>query len=104
MKGTDKCRSCPAPVRWAHHTKPPYKSNPLDIEPSPESNLLISRDDAGGYHYSVLTGSELEKARADGVSLYLSHFVTCPNAKAHRKSEEVDAREILFGQRKEVAA
>lgn len=73
-----KCKSCGAPVFWAHTsngTVIPLDADtmgrPLD---SPEGNLQI----LGG---EVVVVGQLER----GVSRHISHFSTCPNAAQHRR-------------------
>jgi hypothetical protein len=80
-----KCRSCPAPVMWATHVET-RRANPLDAQPSPDGNCEVRRGvHSTTLYYRMLSGEELERARAEGKRLYLSHFATCPNARRHRK-------------------
>lgn len=68
------CSSCGAPIIWCKFATS-GKPAPIDAEPVPDGNLVM------------MPGAKVEAARAgaDG-PLYKSHFATCPNAKAHRKS------------------
>ena len=73
------CRSCGAPIIWAsleygHHM-------PLDAEPSPIGNVRLYNLD----YAEVLAPIPARAARDAGEQLYLSHFVTCPNAEQHRR-------------------
>jgi hypothetical protein len=82
----NRCRSCPAPVLWAKH-KDTGKSNPLDLEPSPQGNCLVSMDDHSETVYEMLTGDDLDRAKAQCLALYISHFATCPNSRQHRREK-----------------
>lgn len=78
-----KCRSCPAQVVWAKH-KTTDRANPLDPQPSEKGNLLLDRS---RMIYEVLTGDDLERAREQGIPLFVSHFATCPNARRHHNHQ-----------------
>jgi hypothetical protein len=56
------------------------KKNPLDPDPTPDGNILITGDEA-----TVLKGEALGQARKDGLDLYLSHFATCPQRMSFKK-------------------
>lgn len=73
------CQKCSAPMMWKK--TPAGKSNPLDPDPTPRGNVVLVEPDA----CRTLAGDELARAREEGVSLYLSHFVTCKFAAAFRK-------------------
>ncbi len=79
LRTDSRCRSCHAPIAWVKMAGT-GKSNPLDPEPSPKGNIVVS--DLGAAAVGV---SEADRLRAEGYSLYLSHFATCPNAKSHKK-------------------
>lgn len=58
------------------------KKNPLDPVPDAiRGNVWV---DPKTDRACVLTGEERQRALAEGQPLYLSHFVTCPNAVKHR--------------------
>lgn len=63
-----RCRSCGAEIRWAKSEQ--GKAMPLDAEP--EKRIVLD---------------EVEGRDPIGrvVTVYTSHFVTCPNAAQHRK-------------------
>ena len=70
------CRSCGADVHWAITTG--GKRMPVDAEPTPNGNLLLEKDDTGGWIvWPANTGADLP--------LHTSHFASCPNASHHRK-------------------
>lgn len=77
-----RCRSCDAEIRWAKTAA--GKRMPLDPEPSQKGNVQIGH--VGGEEIAIVVGpADAVAAQAAGVELYLSHFVTCPNAAAHRR-------------------
>lgn len=53
---------------------------PIDFEPHPDGTIHVV-----GKRGTVLTEGALDRVRALGQNLYLSHFATCPNAAQHRK-------------------
>lgn len=95
MSQFDTCRSCKVRIRWI--MMPSGKRNPCDPAPNPDKgNIVIDREDEHGMeHGHVITKAEREAPAdlfsdklyaLDGVDLYLSHFVTCPNRDAHRRT------------------
>lgn len=74
------CRSCGASVVWRR--TPADKSIPLDPTPSALLGNVVLKGEGGA---RVLAQSEIPAARKRGDDLYVSHFVTCPNAKRHRR-------------------
>ncbi len=71
-----KCRSCGAQILWLKTAK--GKAIPVDIKPTPDGNMVI--DD--GIARVLKKGEPV----AGGKLRWTSHFATCPNAAAHRKS------------------
>lgn len=78
----EHCRSCGRPIVWARTSN--NKSIPLDPEPAPRGNLVVSLTDSI-LHAGVTRGPQLDGLRAAHKPLYLSHFTTCPNADTWRK-------------------
>lgn len=79
-----KCRSCGAAIFWAVSVN--SKLMPIDAEPVQDGNVLvnISRSNPDKKTCVVLKhGVEKPKDRR----LFRSHYQTCPNAKAHRRSK-----------------
>ncbi len=74
------CRSCGARIIWVTMAAT-GKKNPLDAKPNPAGNVTAIENGQG----IVLKGESLAQAKADGMTLYLSHFATCPNSLSHRK-------------------
>lgn len=75
------CRSCHAPVRWVVMAKT-GRRNPLNEEPDGQHGNVVIDDDGRGHTLKV---DDVERARAAGEELYLSHFATCPQRKDWRK-------------------
>ena len=74
------CRSCGAEIVWLKHHET-GKANPIDREPHANGNIVPNFSQG---IYRMATGNELEMARLYGKKVYISHFVTCPNAAEHR--------------------
>jgi hypothetical protein len=64
-----RCRSCNAPIEWAHTAK--GHRIPLDVVAGPAPNLIV--DEHGVAHYAATGGT------------HTSHFATCPDATQHRQ-------------------
>ena len=84
LKATDRCRSCDAPIAWGLTAK--GKRLPLDPAPSENGNVAASLSDSGILDVGVPDRRQRDAMLCTGRPLYLSHFVTCPNAKEWRKS------------------
>lgn len=81
---SDHCRSCGAEIVWGTNVTS-RKPMPVDAAPSPIGN--VSRYDAAdGPRFVVLTRNKAAAMRAARQPLYLSHFASCPDAKAWKKS------------------
>jgi hypothetical protein len=65
------CRSCGAAIIWAETVN--GKKMPLDADPAERPNGLFRLE--GDKAISV-----------SGEPVYISHFVTCPNAAQHRRA------------------
>ncbi len=80
---TAKCRSCGAAIIWVTMIAS-GKKNPLNAEPDPEhGNVQVFVDGTADVKSS--DPAQCKEYRDGGGRLYLSHFATCPNSKAHRK-------------------
>lgn len=79
----DTCGSCAAPIVWAV-TARSKKPMPVDRKPSDKGNVLLAVD-ADRLVAGVLGRNQAAGVRDRGDALYLSHFVTCPNASKHRR-------------------
>lgn len=76
------CRSCDAPIVWAVTTG--GRPIPLDAAAVPTGNVVL-RGGTARVLSSVTLGEMHGAGLLDGLPLYVSHFATCPNAKAHRQ-------------------
>lgn len=70
-----KCKSCGARIDWA--TTPNGKLIPLDAIVVADGNIRAERP----YGDTNLRATVVPQGEGDRVS----HFVTCPNAREHRK-------------------
>lgn len=96
-----RCRSCPAPVRWARTV---YGSPMLlDLAPRPDGNVVVlghgrqlledALDPAAAEEAlaaetgRVLVVGDPDRLRqvAATAALYVAHFATCPKANEHRR-------------------
>lgn len=76
-----RCRSCPATIRWVITSS--GRKMPLDPMPVDDGNVLITDETLENLPVArVLLKNDTPPA---GVVRYVSHFVTCPNAKEHRQ-------------------
>lgn len=83
------CRSCRAPIVWveteARDGKPGRKM-PLDAEPS--APRRARQVEGGNIMFTGATsgdGTPIVRYVPASAGMHVAHFVTCPNAKAHRK-------------------
>lgn len=82
-KTVERCKSCGAPIMWAH--LPSGKIMPVNIEPT----TYWERKGAKGkivtsYGKVVSCDFEGDPNTATGFG-YIPHWATCPNADQHRK-------------------
>jgi hypothetical protein len=73
------CRSCRAPIRWVETER--GRRMPLDLAPytgDDPRGLFVLRE-AGRLALAATP------AMAELEPVYRTHFVTCPNAKQHRR-------------------
>lgn len=75
------CTSCGKPI---HLLRNPNSGRwmPVDDEADADGNIRVDLQERTAV---VLAGNTLTNARASGEKLSLSHFVTCPDAPAHRR-------------------
>lgn len=89
-RSTPRCRSCKQQIRWV--TMKSGKANPVDPDPDPaRGNVLIVEGATEAAFYGadegrgVTLGHAAAEAERPTRDLYLSHFVTCPTAREHRR-------------------
>lgn len=75
MTATSRCKTCGAAIRWAKTNA--GKPIPLDLEPVATGNLVLT---------STGIALPLSWELPGGEPRYVSHFATCPDADAHRRS------------------
>lgn len=76
-----KCRSCSALTYWIETKAGKYMMvdrEEVDPDDCDDGSLLVGDDGS-----TLRTGKD---APEEGVSYYLSHFATCPNADDHRRA------------------
>lgn len=78
----EKCRSCGAPIVWVKH-QTTGRAAPINVDPDPEGNIVITDDMFGNPTYIIVTKSEPG-------TRYTSHFATCQNVKVWRKQPRHD--------------
>lgn len=82
------CRSCGARIQFAETEK--GRRMPVDARPNEKGNLhLIVRSEKLPIAV-VLNKEAAETYKQEMKPLYVSHFVTCPAAAAHRKRKQLD--------------
>ena len=107
------CRSCDAPLRWAitdRGRRIPLDPAPVDLDHHgalivvPEENLVpgagvhvIDRAlSLGAVIHKLISARGVTPERAReliterGLTAHVSHFATCPNARAHRRTGRKD--------------
>jgi len=67
-----RCKSCGAPIEWVQTIK--GHNMPLDPEPVAGGNIELT---VAGLAYTVPPDPDVIRS--------VSHFVTCPEAKSHRR-------------------
>jgi len=79
----DNCRTCGKAILWTQTIT--GRRMPVDAVAYPDGNIILGLRE----HQLPLALVQTEQARtelqAKGEHLYLSHFVTCPQASAHRR-------------------
>lgn len=76
LPGNGHCRSCSEPIAW--YRTPTGKRMPLDLAPSVDGNVVVDDGVAVALSADALADSD------PSVPRYVSHFVTCPDAKSWR--------------------
>jgi hypothetical protein len=80
LPADNECATCHQPVRWG--TTVSGKTMPIDPLPvDPGVGNVVEVRVGTQWRFKVLGGGDL---REDNVPVYLSHFVTCPDADTHR--------------------
>lgn len=78
------CKACGGRITFIPTRN--QKRMPVDATSSEVGTVLLEREDWAGLPVArVLTGAELELARADDVPLYRPHWATCTDPAAFRR-------------------
>lgn len=75
-----RCRSCGAVLIWA--VTDSGRRMPLDFDPVPNGNLVLSRDRDSPRAIVLSPGQQPHVS----VPRYISHFSSCPHAKRFRRA------------------
>lgn len=78
-----RCAKCPIPIVWARSATT-GRPMPVDAAPATNGNVRL-RSDEQTWIAEVLGAGYAAVARAQGESLHLNHFVTCPSSRDFRK-------------------
>ena len=80
-----QCKWCPAFVRWVRMV-PSGKRNPLDPEPDPRGNVILSKTNDA-------LAKALKRDEPYEGERYISHWSTCPGAQRRKgKTAPADVR------------
>jgi hypothetical protein len=82
------CRSCGAAVIWTV-TAATGSRMPVDAEPVEDGNVVLAASPVVGdppTSYTAPAGELLLGGSTQRLERYVSHFVTCPHADAHRRT------------------
>jgi hypothetical protein len=82
------CGSCGARIRWA--TTVNGRRMPVDDDPVPDGNLVLSDPAPGAYAPAVSQYVEPDQPTLFGdhdAPRFVSHFATCPDANKHRRED-----------------
>lgn len=77
------CRSCNARVAWV--ITEAGKNMPIDFADVPDGNVIVDRVERTQWGSSIHVRT-LHKDEETEALRYVSHFVTCPDRREHRKS------------------
>lgn len=88
MTADRRCEFCTRQVKWLVMAMSGNR-NPLDPEPDRDrGNVYIMESGQGAGKGLQLSGPLLDAARNEGLTLYISHWATCPKADEARKRRQ----------------
>lgn len=76
------CKSCGAEIIWRYNETSGRKM-PIDAEPSEDGNIMLHAD---GLAAHVVPRGTIAEVQSLGIGLHRSHFASCPQADAHRRT------------------
>jgi hypothetical protein len=76
-----KCKTCLKPIYWA--LAGTGSRMPMDADPVPDGGWVLSQKADGSIHAAVFMPTDPDMAKR---KRYQSHFASCPQAAAHRRS------------------
>lgn len=81
------CSACRAPILWAITER--GKAMPLDAEPDPAGNVILTgevrRTDHGSAPVAVVLGNTSELFGDPDTTRYMPHHASCPEAERFRR-------------------
>ena len=81
-----QCKSCKAEIMWVTMERS-GKKNPLDPVPVADGNIVIMSVSGIDRTARGIRADERQELIDKGALLYVSHFVSCPNSKLHKKND-----------------
>lgn len=83
---TAPCTTCRNPMIWA--TTARDKTIPVDATPSPDGNIRLDDRGPGRAPLAVIVAAGQADMFGSDERRWTSHFVTCPQADAHRRDPQ----------------
>lgn len=81
---TAQCQSCDAAVVWAVTAK--GRRMPVNATPDPAGNVVLVDQGISSPPLALVIHTERQQTETPVDALHTSHFQTCPNAAAHRRT------------------
>ena len=78
-----RCQSCDAAIIWTKTVT--GKSMPIDAKPSEQGNVELVHRGSPPAARVFLNHQEAIETVDEETPLYVSHFITCPFTKEHRR-------------------
>lgn len=77
-----ECKSCKAPILWV---KWPNSGKAMPIDDAPGTGVNHTVVVTHSLKMNTLWAEKYDESRHQGRRRFVSHFVTCPQAKQHRR-------------------
>ena len=81
----DTCRSCKQKIIWTITVN--GKHMPVDYNPNNLGNIVLHPRDNNPPIAQYVTNDERDSCLADGGTIHITHFFTCPEAAKWRKKK-----------------